>query len=209
MFGVHALLHISVFLFFWAISEFFYHVDHTFGKIICYALVVPAVFYTLLSIFPLVFSNSPYNTPMTPLLRAAYIIPRITIRSWKWIPEWIRGHSGWRGLDLTGLPYYQGAHFDSARLLSMEAERRAEELESHAMEWLFTEDDFNDSDLDKFLESLPGYISSHHTKPDRLDQYLTADHVLTRIMGHLITCATSVELSDQASVTRTVTARTH
>jgi hypothetical protein len=28
------------------------------------------------------------------------------------------------------------------------------------MKWLFTENDFSDSDMDKFLEGLPGYMSS-------------------------------------------------
>ncbi|KAN0109411.1 hypothetical protein V8E52_009328 [Russula decolorans] len=80
MHWTHALLHTSVILFFWAIHEFFYAVNHISGLIIRYALVVSAVIYTLLSISPLIFSNSPYNTPMTPSLRAAFIILRIIFR---------------------------------------------------------------------------------------------------------------------------------
>ena len=135
---------------------------------------------------------------MTPLLRAAFIILRIIFRLPQWCPRWLRGEP----FDLTGLPYYKNIHFDAARFFSIKAEKRAEKLEPYAMEWLFTENDFSDSDMDKFLESLPGYISSHHTKRDLLDDYLTADHVLARINGHFITCATSVELSDDASITR-------
>ncbi|KAF8489958.1 hypothetical protein F5888DRAFT_1139365 [Russula emetica] len=198
MYGTHALLHISVIMFFWAIGEFFYNVNHIFGLVIRYALAMSAVIYALLSISPLFFSNSPYNTPMTPLLRAASIILRIIFRLPWWFPQWLRGEP----FDLTGLQYYKGIHFDTAHLLSIEAEKRAEKLEPHAMEWLFTENDFSDSDMDKFLESLPGYISSHHTKRDLLYEYLTADHVLTRIKGHFITCATSVELSEEASIAR-------
>jgi hypothetical protein len=36
----------------------------------------------------------------------------------------------------------------------------------------------------------------------QLDEYLTADHILSRIKEHFITCATSVELSDEASIAR-------
>ena len=200
MYGTHALLHVSVILFFLAIGEYFYLVNHTFGLVIRYALIVSVAIYALLSISPLIFSNSPYNTPMTPLLRATFIILRIIFRLPWWFPRWLYG----KDFDLTGLEYYKGIHFDAAHLLSIEAEKQAEKLEPYAMEWLFTENDFSDSDMDKFLRSLPGYISSHHTNRDVLYGYLTADHVLTRIKGHFITCAMSdsVELSDEASIAR-------
>ena len=102
----------------------------------------------------------------------------------------------------TGLQYYKGIHLDRARLYSIEAEKRAEELEKYAMEWLFTEDDFGDDDMDKFLEGLPGYMSSARTKKGQLDQYLTTGPILNRIKEHLMTCATSVELSDGARIAR-------
>ena len=70
------------------------------------------------------------------------------------------------------------------------------------MKWLFTDNDFSDKDMDKFLEGLPGYISSSHTDKGQLDEYLTADHIKSRIKQHFITCATSVELSDQDSINR-------
>ena len=198
MYGTHVLLHVSVFLFFWALSDFFYTVHHLFGLVTRYALVVAAIIYVLLSISPLIISKSPYNTPMTPPLRAAIIILRIIIRFPKWFPKWYRS----KPFDLTGLKYYQGLHFDRAQLYSMEAGKRAEKLEPYAMKWLFTDDDFSDDDMDKFLEGLPGYMSSTHTKMDKLDQYLTDEHILGRIKEHFITCATSVELSDDARIAR-------
>jgi hypothetical protein len=198
MYWSHTLLHLSVILFFWAIGEFFYLVNHSFGLVIRYTLIVSAAIYALLSISPLIYSNSPYNTPMTHLLRAAFLILRVIFRLPWWCPRWLRGMP----FDLTGLWYYKGIHFDTVHVFSIESEKRAEKLERCAMKWLFTENDSSDSDMDKFLESLPGYFSSHHTKGDVLDEYLTADHVLTRIKGHFITCATSVELSDKASIAR-------
>src|SRR6267154_1966553 len=36
MYGIHVLLHISVFLFFWALSDFFYTVNHVFGSVARY-----------------------------------------------------------------------------------------------------------------------------------------------------------------------------
>ena len=198
IYGTHALLHISVFLFFWAISDFFHTVHHHFGLATRYTLIVSAAVYILLSISPLIFSNSPCNTPMTPLLRAGYIILRITIRSPLLCLRWY--HS--QHLDLTGLQYYKGLYFDRAHLYLIEAEKWAEKLEPYAMKWLFSENVFSDKDMDKFLEGLPGYMSSSHTKEGQLDQYLNDDHILSRIKEHLMTCATSVELSDDESIAR-------
>jgi hypothetical protein len=198
IYGTHALLHISVILFFWAISDFFYTVHHHFGLVTRYTLVVSAIVYIILSISPLIFNNSPCNTPLTPVLRAGGIILRVTIRSPLWFPKWYRNQP----FDLTGLPYYKGIQFDRAHLYSMKAEEWAGKLEPYAMKWLFTETVFSDNDMDKFLEGLPGYMSSSHTKKSQLDQYLTAKHILSRIKEHLMSSATSVELSDKASIDR-------
>jgi hypothetical protein len=135
---------------------------------------------------------------MTPPIRAAGIILRIIIRSPLWFPRWIRRQP----FDLTGLQYYVGIHFDRARLYAIEAGKRADKLEPYAMQWLFTDNDFSDSDMDKFLEGLPGYMSSNHTEKSQLDEYLTAEHIKSRIKEHFITCATSAELSDEASIAR-------
>ena len=198
MYGTHVLLHTSVFLFFWAISDFFYTVHQHFGTVTHYVLVASVIVYMILSISPLIFSNSPYNTPMTPPLRAGAIIIRIIIRFPLWCFRRIRGQP----FELIGLEYYNGIHFKKMQFFLTEAETRAETLEPYAMKWLFTENDFSDRDMDKFLEGLPGYISSSHTKMGQLDGYLTADHILRRIKHHFMTCATSVEISDETIIDR-------
>jgi hypothetical protein len=198
MYGIHVLLHISFFLFFWAISDYFYIVHHHFGIVARSALGASIILYMLLSISPLIFSNSPYNTPMTPPLRAGAIILRIIIRFPFWCLQRIRGHP----FELIGLAYYKGILFKKTQFFLTEAEIRAEMLEPYAMKWLFTDDDFSDKDMDNFLEGLPGYISSSHTKMGQLDEYLIADHILRRIKHHLMTCTTSVELSDETIIDR-------
>ena len=198
LYGIHVLLHLSVFLFFWAISDFFHAINHHFGIVTSYALIGSVVIYMLLSISPLIYINSPYNTPMTPPLRAVCIILLVIIRFPVWFPRWLCR----KPFDLTGLPYYEGIHFDRARLYSIEAGKQAKKLEPFAMQWLFTDNDFSDNDMDKFLGGLPGYVSSSHTEKGQLDEYLTAEHIKSRIKEHFITCATSLELSDQASIAR-------
>ncbi|KAI0272968.1 hypothetical protein BGY98DRAFT_146670 [Russula aff. rugulosa BPL654] len=116
------------------------HLHHHFGIVTQGALVASIILYTLLSISPLIFSNSPYNTPITPSLRAGTIILRIIIRFPLWCLRRIRGQP----FELIGLPYYKGILFRKTQFFSIEAETRAEMLEPYAMKWLFTEDDFTD-----------------------------------------------------------------
>ena len=59
MYGVHLLLHISVFLFFWALSDFFHSVDATVGTVARSCLLALAVVYTALSISPLLSAIPP------------------------------------------------------------------------------------------------------------------------------------------------------
>jgi hypothetical protein len=156
------------------------------------------IIYFLLSIFPLVSHDFPYDTPITHPIRTVGIILRIIIRSPLWFPRWIRRQP----FDLTGFPYCEGTHFDRARFCAIEAKKQAGKLEPYAMKWLFTDSGFSDSDMDKFLEGLRGYMSSNHTDKGQLGEYLTAEHIQSRIKHHFITCTTSMELSDQDSIAR-------
>ena len=82
------------------------------------------------------------------------------------------------------------------------ANQSAAHLDPYAMKWLFTDDDFDDADMDRFLEGLPGYIHSHITSKKKLPEVLTAPYILRRIREHLLTCATATEPSEQGRVKR-------
>ncbi|KAI0263088.1 hypothetical protein BC834DRAFT_828022, partial [Gloeopeniophorella convolvens] len=60
--GIPVLLHISVFLFFFALSEFLHSVNGTVGLAARYCFIVLLAAYLALSILPLVVSSSPYQT---------------------------------------------------------------------------------------------------------------------------------------------------
>ena len=200
MYGTHVLLHLSLLLFFWAISDFFYTVHVSLGAVSRYCLVAAVAAYLALSISPLIFSNSPYNTPLTPPLRASGILLLHGFRTALWsLQKW---RDPGESLTLTGRPYFKRLRFDRAHLYLHEARKRAADLERYAMEWLFAKNDFSDKDMDKFLKALPGYLSSGHTDAAQLNEYLTADYILERISEHFLTCATSLELSEEASISR-------
>jgi hypothetical protein len=194
---IHMLLEISVFLFFWAISDFFYMINPTVGTVSRYCLVAALVVSMTLSISPLIFPDSPYHTPLTNPLGAIGIHSLHCYRNVLWRLQ--RRRSAGCGPQN---PYTRRVRFDKGHLILREAEKRAENLDRYAMEWLLTNNDLSDDDMYKFLEGLPGYISSRRTKQDQLDQYLTAEPILDRIREHFLTCATSLELSEEESTSR-------
>ena len=191
MYGTHVLLHISVFLFLWAISDFFYMVHSHLGDVSRYCLVASLVVYMGLSISPLISRNSPYNTPLTHPLGACAMRLVYGFRIVQW---YLRRKTG-------SPPDIKSTRFNRTRLILHEAMNRAAHLERYALEWLFTEDDFSDRDMDKFLEGLPGYMSSYHTEEDQLDNIIS-NHILERIKEHFLTCTTSSDLSEEERIAR-------
>jgi hypothetical protein len=196
MYGVHVLLHISVFLFFWALTDFFYYVDATVGSVARSCLFGLGVVYTTLSVSPLITNNSPYHTALTPPLRSGGVI---LFYLYRFIWHSLRGGPIF---PLTRREYFKGLRFDRTCFLLEAADDRATQLDQYAMKWLFTDDDFSDIDMDKFLEGLPGYIQSHLTDANHLPKVLTEEYILKRIREHFMTCATSLELSEEACMTR-------
>jgi hypothetical protein len=68
------------------------------------------------------------------------------------------------------------------------------------MRWLLQK--LDDEKMDTFLNGLPGYIHSPLTDTRLLIEGLKEDGVPWRIRDHFMTCVTSVELSDEASMSR-------
>jgi len=196
MYGVHVALHISVFLFFWAVSDFLYNVYQPIGNIARYCLLASLVVYTAFSISPLVFINSPYHTALTPPLRGCGVLILLTLRILLWfLPHFQRRPCSW-------LPYFKGIRFDRTHFLVEQANERAEKLDKDAMEWLLREDDLSDASMDTFLEALPGYIHSHVTNKQSLSEQRMLDYIIERIKEHFLTCATSRGLSEESCIAR-------
>jgi hypothetical protein len=190
--GVHVILHVSVFLFFCGVSIYLHGVFPRVGMIAWYCTFVLAVVYITFSIFPLIVRNCPFHTALTSPLRLCRTLLLRTILRF--------GRSAflWRGQpESRTLPRH---HFYKMDSLEAEANARAAQLDTYAMKWLFLDNDIGDTDMDKFLEGLPGYVQSH--SPEELPEVLTAPFILRRIMEHLLTCATATELSEQARIKR-------
>jgi len=82
--SIPVLLHISVFLFFFALSEFLRTVDHTVGLTALYCVIVLLSAYLILSVLPLVVSSAPYQTALTTPLRPCAVFLRFVFK----LPVW-------------------------------------------------------------------------------------------------------------------------
>jgi len=200
MYAVHVMLHISMFVFFCGVSDYLNAVYPTVGLISRYCVVALAVVYTVLSIFPFIIGNCPYQTALTPPLRFGGRLLLFLARHVRW---WFKF---WCGQPGGTFPQCKDLHFDKIHSLVEAADKRAAHLDPYALTWLFTDNDFVDTDIDQFLEGLPGYVRSYVTVkedlPKGITEVLTARYFLRRIREHLMTCATATELSEQARIKR-------
>lgn len=198
IYGVHVALHISVFLFFWAVSDFLYNVYRPVGNVARYCLLTSLAVYMAFSISPLISINSPYHTALTAPLRGGGVLILLIFRT---LLRFIPGFRT-RSSSPSWLPFFEGVRFNRTHFLVEQADKRGETLDKVAMEWLLKEDDLSDSRMDTFLEALPGYIHSNFTNKERLSERLTLGYIIKRIKKHLLTCATSQGLSEESCIAR-------
>ncbi|KAI9448448.1 hypothetical protein H4582DRAFT_91125 [Lactarius indigo] len=201
MYGVHVLLHVSVFLFFWALGDFLQIFDEAVGGVARGCFWGLAVVYAALSVSPFIFGNSPYHTALTPPLRScamACVTALLFLYHTIWRPLWRLSPQ-----SLTRREYFNGLSFDRTRFLLKEADEVAPKLDAYAMEWLFTGNvALDDTDMDHFLGGLQGYIHSPLTGSDHIPKVLTAGHILKRINAHLMACAASLEHPEEVCTNR-------
>ena len=208
IYGVPVLLHVSVFLFFYALSEWLYPINVTVGATARYSLVALLTVYLVLSVLPLIARNAPYQTALTTPLQACVSLIQLSYivlhrLAWPSSPDYeIQRVSG----------LFRSLNFDRARALVKEVKKkeRASELDRSAIQWLLQE--LDEDDMDNFLSGLPGYIHSPSGLPGYIHSPLVdkklvvkdliADMVPARIRKHVTTCLRSVELSQEESMSR-------
>ena len=191
--GVRLVLFVSVVLFSCGVSDYLYSLYPRVGLYAWSYVTAGVAVYVALTILPLIFGNCPYQTALTAPLRSCGTLLLFS------------GHAVWRRLLLSKAgtsSRHKARHFDRVHFLVEKANARAANLDPVAMEWLFTDNDFSDTDMDKFLEGLPGYVHSRITVKEALPKVLTAPYILKRIRKHLLTCVTATELSEEERIKR-------
>jgi hypothetical protein len=196
-YGVPVLLHLAVFLFFYALSEWLYSINVPVGATARYCLVALLAVYMALSVLPLIVRNAPYQTALTTPLQACVSLIQF---SYLGLRQLVRRSSSrvYEGQKSSGL--FKSIHVDRARALMKEIKKRASELDRSAMHWLLQE--LDEDDMDTFLDGLPGYLHSPLTDKKPVVEGLMEDGVPGRIREHITTCLNSVELSQGQSMSR-------
>jgi hypothetical protein len=187
-------LHISVFLFFFAVSEFLRTIDNTVGLAARCCFIVLLSAYLILSILPLVVSSSPYQTALTAPLRPCVVFLRFAFR----LPMWaMKGapRIPFRTVLSTALQN------NRSRQLLADTERRAASLDYLALQWLLK--DVDEENMDKFVAGLPALIHSPFiTDATATMGALVADGMLERVGEHLKSSMSSREVSPATGIAR-------
>jgi hypothetical protein len=188
--SVPLLLHLAVFLFFYALSEWLYAINAPVGGTARYCLVALLAVYMALSVLPLIVLNAPYQMAVTTLLlECVSLIQGFCLDIRQLVQRSSRVYESQKSV-----------HVDRARALMGEIKRRASELDRSAMHWLLQE--LDEDDMDTFLFGLPGYLHSPLTDKKLAVEGLMENGVPGRIREHITTCLGSVELSQEESMSR-------
>ncbi|KAH9983790.1 hypothetical protein BJV74DRAFT_593982 [Russula compacta] len=195
-YAVPLLLHLSVFLFFFALSDWLDSMNGAVGATARYCFVALLAIYMVLSVLPLIVKNAPYQTALTTPLQACVTLIQVSYIVLLQLVQ--RSSKAYETQKISGL--FNRIHVGRARALMKEIKKRASQLDRSAMHWLIQE--LDDDDMDTFLSSLPGYIDSPLTDTKLVVEGLREDGVPGRIREHFKACVTSVVLSEDESMSR-------
>jgi hypothetical protein len=148
-YGVPVLLHLAVFLFFYALSEWLHSINVPVGATARYCLIALLAIYMALSVLPLIVRNAPYQTALTTPLHACVSLIQASYLGLRQLVQ--RSSRNYEGQKISGL--FKSIYVDRARALMKEITKRASELDRSAMHWLLQE--LDEDDMDTFLSGLP------------------------------------------------------
>jgi Family of unknown function (DUF6535) len=168
-----ALLHVSVFLFFAGLVDFLININHTVAFSLLSAVVVGTSAYFLFTVLPLIYPDSPYQTPLTSLLwifqQTTLLISLDLLRRFV---KFVYEHTGVVVWKLYGRILFK-LDDHSRRLrqgLSRSREtialRQPTEMDSRALSWTLDALD-EDHELEQFVAAIPGYYRSTTVSPPR------------------------------------------
>lgn len=168
-----ALLHVSVFIFFAGLVDFLININHTVAFSLLSAVVVGISAYFLFTALPLIYPNSPYQTPLTTFL---WVFQQTTLLiSLELLRRFVKftyEHTGfviWKiygrilfKLDDHSRRFRQGL----SRSRETIALRQPTEMDSRALSWTIDALD-EDHELEQFVAAIPGYYRSTTARPPK------------------------------------------
>ncbi|KAF8266282.1 hypothetical protein EI94DRAFT_217344 [Lactarius quietus] len=166
-----ALLHASVFLFFAGLIDFLLNINHKVAISLLSAVAMGASAYFLCTALPLIYSNSPYQTPLTTLL---WVLQQVLLVSgldlMRRVVRFIYEHTGLVGWKLYGrlvvLLDEHSRRLAQGFLRSREAIalKQPPEMDARALGWTLDALD-EDHELERLVAAIPGYYRSTTVRP--------------------------------------------
>ena len=160
------LIHVSVSLFFAGLAVFLWNVDLTIFKVVLSWIGVCMVFYGLITLIPIFRHDSPYRSPLTPLVRpvvtvilAVFTLLYIGFFVLVFISSW---YFGCRGLfRIFGhLKDWIIQVADTIKITPEEAALKSSSaVDTRALIWTFGRLD-EDHEMERFFSGLPGFHNS-------------------------------------------------
>ena len=152
-----ALLHLSILLFYIGLIDFFLNINHTVAYILLALGSYAALFYSLLTVIPLFYHNSPYQTPLTSLVWFVMEATPLVI-------HWLRPRTDavQKAIRERRTKIKQGMR----RALEMHADRSPWQAYVHALKWMLRSLDEDDK-LVKFLDGFPGLFKASVGHPEQ------------------------------------------
>jgi hypothetical protein len=168
-----ALLHVSVFLFFAGLVDFLININHTVAFSLLSSVVVGTSAYFLFTVLPLIYPNSPYQTPLTTLLWISQqTMLLISLDLLRRFVKFMYEHTGIVVWKLYGRILFKlddhSRRFRQGFLRSREsiALMQPTEMDSRALSWALDALD-EDHELEQFVAAIPGYYRSTTVSPPR------------------------------------------
>ena len=188
---IPALVHISLFLFFFGLTDFLFHINLTVGITTIITVALCGIFYVFCTFAPLISHQSPYHTPLTVFF-------------W-WPLQSFRpgGKLGQNALD---------AHVQFAARTSPEEYRR--DRDARALAWTIASAS-EEGDSEDFLRTVPRSLSNDwgvsvwqaanlekNRNPAYFDREFPIDVIRRRIDGLLLSCIDPGMMQDEGRAQR-------
>ncbi|KAI9443791.1 hypothetical protein H4582DRAFT_1916694 [Lactarius indigo] len=168
--AIPALLHVSVFLFLTGLVISLFTIHHTIAYIILAATVSGGIVYTMITVMPVFYHNSPYHSPFSDFV---WNVPRMTAQASLSTAHHI-GHSLQK---YTGIIRADAISSLSTKILeykkrlSVSMDKAAEEtadnqhwtIDARALSWTLDKSD-EESELEKFIAGIPKFTRSKVVK---------------------------------------------
>jgi hypothetical protein len=167
---IPTLIHISMFLFFTGLVISLFSIHHTIARIILVATVVCGLIYTVMTVMPVFYRNSPYHTPLSAV---TWAVPRKMARivlSAAWYIVSLQKHTGFFQADsITALTKtISECKKRLYRSMTQAAEDAADEqrrwrIDARALSWTLDQSD-EESELEKFIAGIARFAQSKKVK---------------------------------------------